>query len=88
MVAISNFYVPNRNSKGIEESDFEIFEMNFVAQKFQIAIEFQDLRCRFCIFPSFDVPIFYFIFSVIQIFENLIEISKFGRVEFCIFIPF
>ena len=41
----SNFGVTKSNSKGIREIEFEIFEIEFLAQEFKIEIEISILGC-------------------------------------------
>ena len=64
---------------------FWIFKIWFLNRKFQIAIQFQVLRCRFCIFLKLWGAGFVFFWK-----PNFpkIEISNFGRVDFCNFINF
>ena len=66
---ISNFQVSEQDSKGIGEINFGFLEMDFRIPNVKFAIEFQILRCRFCIFQSFDVAIS--CFSGIQILKTL-----------------
>ena len=92
---ISDLMVSNWDSREMRENNFGIWKSNFRPQNSKSKSNFRFWLPDFLFFGNpnslkakFWFWCFDFSFSRNPIFQKIIEFSNFGRVEFCIFIPF